>query len=120
MVNSGTGRALYRSLFDELMRSLFGIRVRPLRLDAESGAAGDLSRFAGVYAWPDRRAEVTVTDTGLVVEADGAETEARPVDDRTFVIDAGDPDNPTITFGAFDERGRPHALYLMLWALPRV
>ena len=76
--------------------------------------------FAGVYAWPDRRAEVKATDTGLVIDADGAEVEARPVDDRTFVVDASDPDNPTVTFGAFDERGRPHALYLMLLGLPRV
>ena len=55
MTNSDTGRALYRSLFPELMQSLFEITVPPLRLDAEPGAAGDLSRFAGVYAWHDRR-----------------------------------------------------------------
>jgi CubicO group peptidase (beta-lactamase class C family) len=120
MTNSDRGRALYRSLFAELMPSSFGIGVPPLRLDVRPGAAGDLSRFAGVYAWPDRRAEVKATDTGLVIDADGAEVEARPVDDRTFVVDASDPDNPTVTFGAFDERGRPHALYLMLWGLPRV
>ena len=33
----------------------FGISVPPLRLEPTPGAAGDLSRFAGVYAWPDRR-----------------------------------------------------------------
>ncbi len=61
MTNSSTGRAMYRSLFADLMDSLFGISVPPLRLDASPGAAGDLSRFAGVYAWPDRRVEVTAT-----------------------------------------------------------
>jgi CubicO group peptidase (beta-lactamase class C family) len=120
MANSDRGRALYRSLFAELMPSSFGIGVPPLRLDARPGAAGDLSRFAGVYAWPDRRAEVKATDTGLVIDADGAAAEAHPLDDRTFLVDASDPDTPTVTFGAFDERGRPNALYLMLWALPRV
>jgi hypothetical protein len=52
MANSHAGRALYRSLFPDLMQGLFDISVPPLRLDSESGAAGDLSRFAGVYAWP--------------------------------------------------------------------
>jgi CubicO group peptidase (beta-lactamase class C family) len=120
MTNSDHGRALYRSLFPQLMQSSFGIGVPPLRLDVRPGAAGELSRFEGIYAWPDQRAEVKATDTGLVIDADGAETEAGSVDDRTFVVDANDPDNPTVTFGAFDERGRPDALYLMLWALPRV
>ena len=119
LTNSDRGRVLYRSLFPELMQSSFGIGVPPLRLDARPGAVGDMSRFEGVYAWPDRRAEVTATDTGLVVAADGVEAEARAIDDRTFALDASDPDTPTVTFGAFDERGRPHALYLMLWALPR-
>ncbi|HEX7472100.1 MAG TPA: serine hydrolase domain-containing protein [Candidatus Limnocylindrales bacterium] len=30
-----------------------------------------------------------------------------------------DPDNPTVTFGAFDAEGRPQVLYEMLWGLPR-
>ena len=64
---------MYRSLFAELMQSLFGISVPPLRLDASPGAAGDLSRFAGVYAWPDRRVEVTATADGLLIKSeDGA------------------------------------------------
>jgi len=33
--------------------------------------------------------------------------------------DADDPDTPTVTFGAFDEAGRPHVLYEMIWGLPR-
>ena len=66
MTNGSTGRAMYRSLFAELMESLFGIRVPPLRLDASPGAAGDLSRFAGVYAWPDRRVEVTAAGSRLL------------------------------------------------------
>ena len=65
MTNGSTGRAMYRSLFADLMESLFGISVPPLRLDASPGAAGDLSRFAGVYAWPDRRVEVTAAGTCL-------------------------------------------------------
>ena len=61
MTNAGTGRALYRSLFADLMASVFRISVPPLCLDASRGAAGDLSRFAGIYAWPDRQIEVTAT-----------------------------------------------------------
>jgi CubicO group peptidase (beta-lactamase class C family) len=120
MTNSNTGRALYRSLFADLMRSGFGISVPPLRLDAEPGSADDLSRFAGVYAWPDRRVEVTVADTGLLIKSEHGETDALPLDARTFVVDSMDPDNPTVTFGAFDAAGRPHVLYVMLWGLPRL
>jgi CubicO group peptidase (beta-lactamase class C family) len=45
MTNSSTGRMMYRSLFPDLMQSLFGITVPPLRVDRSRGAAGDLSRF---------------------------------------------------------------------------
>lgn len=120
MTNSNTGRALYRSLFADLMRSLFEISVPPLRLDAEPGAAGDLSRFAGVYAWPDRRVEVTAANTCLLIKREQSESKALPVDERTFVVDSMDPDNPTVTFGAFDAAGRPRVLYVMLWGLPRL
>ena len=48
------------------------------------------------------------------------EREALPVDERTFLVDAAEPDNPTITFGAFDAAGRPQVLYIMLWGLPRL
>ena len=120
MTNSNAGRALYRSLFPELMRSLLEIGVPPLRLDTDPGAAGDLSRFAAVYAWPDRRVEVTATETSLLVRSDDGETEALPLDDRTFVVDPLDPDNPAVTFGAFDPAGRPRVLYEMLWGLPRL
>jgi len=120
MTNSGTGRAMYRSLFADLMRSLFGIRVPPLRLDASHGAAGDLSRFAGVYAWPDRRVEVTAAKSSLRITSQKGEIEALPLDGRAFLVDPADPDNPTVTFGAFDTSGRPGVLYLMLWGLPRL
>jgi hypothetical protein len=120
MTNINTGRALYRSLFADLMQSLFEISVPPLRLDAEPGAAGDLSRFAGVYAWPDRRVEVTAADTCLLIKREQSESKGLPVDERTFVVDSMDPDNPTITFGAFDAAGRPRVLYVMLWGLPRL
>jgi Beta-lactamase len=87
---------------------------------APPGAAGDLGRFAGVYAWPDRRWEVTASDTHLVMEGDGGTIEAQPLDDHTFVVDAEDPDVPTVTFGGFGASGRPAVLYQMLWGLPRV
>ena len=120
MTNGSTGRAMYRSLFADLMESLFGIIVAPLRLDASPGAAGDLARFAGVYAWPDRRVEVTAAGSCLLIKDEAGEAEAHPLDERTFVVDAADPDTPTVTFGAFDAGGRPRVLYLMLWALPRL
>jgi CubicO group peptidase (beta-lactamase class C family) len=120
MTNSSTGRAMYRSLFPELMGSLFGISMPPLRLDPSPGAAGDLSRFAGVYAWPDRRIEVTATDNRLVIKDENEQVEALPLDERTFLTDPADPDNPTVTFGGFDTAGRPGVLYDMLWGLPRL
>jgi hypothetical protein len=120
MTNSNNGRALYRSLFPELMRALLEISVPPLRLDADPDAAGDLSRFAAVYAWPDRRVEVTATETSLLIRSDDGESEALPLDDPTFIVDPLDPDNPSVTFGAFDPAGRPRVLYEMLWGLPRL
>jgi CubicO group peptidase (beta-lactamase class C family) len=120
MTNGSTGRAMYRSLFADLMAPLFGISVPPLRLDASPGAARDLSLFAGVYAWPDRKVEVTATASGLLIKSQHGETEGLPLDARTFLVDALDPDNPTVTFGEFDPAGRPRLLYLMLWGLPRV
>jgi CubicO group peptidase (beta-lactamase class C family) len=120
MTNGSTGRAMYRSLFADLMESLFGISVSPLRLDASPGAAGDLSRFAGVYAWPDERVEVTAAGSCLLIKSEDGETEAPPLDERTFLVDALDPDNPTVTFGSYDASGRPHVIYLMLWGLPRL
>jgi CubicO group peptidase (beta-lactamase class C family) len=119
MTNSSTGRAMYRSLFAEVMASLSGISVPPLRLDAAPGAAGDLSRFAGVYAWPDRQVDVTATADGLLISSEDSQTEALPLDERTFLVAPADPDNPTVTFGAFDPAGRPQVLYDMLWGLPR-
>jgi CubicO group peptidase (beta-lactamase class C family) len=120
MTNGSTGRAMYRSLFADLMESLFEISVPPLRLDPSVGAAGDLSRFAGVYAWPDRRVEVTAAKSCLVIKSEHDETQALPLDGRTFLVDAADPDNPTVTFGGFDTAGRPEILYLMVWGLPRL
>jgi CubicO group peptidase (beta-lactamase class C family) len=120
MTNSNTGRAMYRSLFADLMRSLFGIGVPQMRLDAEPGVTGDLSRFAGVYAWPDRRVDVTAAKTCLLIKSEQRGVEAFLLDERTFVVEPMDPDNPTVTFGAFDAVGRPHVLYVMLWGLPRL
>jgi CubicO group peptidase (beta-lactamase class C family) len=100
LTNGSNGRLLYRSLFDV-----------PIRL--EPGDAGDLSRFAGTYAWPDRRYRVSVRGDALVLEGDGRAVEAIPINERVFLVDAGDPDNPTVTF---DE----DVLYAMIWALPRL
>jgi hypothetical protein len=80
----------------------------------------DLVRYAGVYAWPDRRAVVSATATHLVMTRGGQAAEMVPLGDGVFLTDAADPDNPTVTFGAFDEAGQPQVLYLMLWGLPRV
>lgn len=120
MTNAGTGRAMYRSLIAELMEMWFGVAVPPLRLDFSPGAAGDLTRFAGVYAWPDRRVEVRATASCLVITSEDDQTEALPIDEQTFVVDAADADNPTVTFGAYDALGRPGVLYVMLWGLPRL
>lgn len=120
LANSGTGRPLYRSLFPELLRAGAGVEMPPLPLEPLPGAAGDLTRFEGGYAWTDRRWDVTATGTGLVLKGPRDALEAVPVDDRTFLVDAGEPDNPTVTFGAFDDSGRPAALYQMVWAFPRV
>jgi hypothetical protein len=73
-----------------------------------------------VYAWPDRRVEVTAAGTGLVINEGHQAREAVPIDERTFLVDPADPDNPTVTFGGFDTTGRPRALYLMVWGLPRL
>lgn len=120
MTNASSGRDMYRSLFNDLVDAWFGIGVPALRLEPSRDAARDLSRFAGVYAWPDWRWEVKATDTHLVMEGDGRTIEALPIDDRTFLVDADDADWPTVTFGAFDGSGRPGVLYQMLWGLPRV
>jgi hypothetical protein len=119
MTNANTGRAMYRALFAELMGVEFGITVPPFRLVPSPGTAGDLSRFAGTYAWPDRQVRITATGEGLLIESSGQNRVAKPVGARTFVVDALDPDDPTVTFGEFDPTGRPIVLYDMLWGLPR-
>jgi len=106
MANGETGRLLQRDVLAELMASLFDIRIPPLRLQAR--VAGDLTQFAGVYAWPDRRVEVEAAETSLRIGG----REAQPIDEHAFVVDATDPDNPTVTF--WDD-----VLYVMLWGLPR-
>ncbi len=56
----------------------------------------------------------------LVITGDGRSREASPINERAFLVDLHDPDNPTVTFGDFDAEGRPQILYLMLWGLPRI
>jgi hypothetical protein len=48
-----------------------------------------------------------------VLDGDGRTVEAVPIDERVFLVDAGNPDSPTVTFD-------DDLLYAMLWALPRV
>lgn len=119
LTNCGSGRALYRSIFPPVMKAWFDTHVPPLPLEPSDGAAGELSRFAGVYAWPDRRWDVTATQGSLLLAGGGRTVEALPLDDQTFLVDRGDPDTPTATFGGFDDDGRPTVLYDMLWGLPR-
>jgi CubicO group peptidase (beta-lactamase class C family) len=119
MANSERGRALCRPVLEEILAS-FGVGLPPLRLDPDPGPAGGLERFAGVYGWPDSRVEVRAAGTHLAVSSDDGDAEAWPLDGRAFVADAADPDNPAITFGELDAAGRPGAVYLMLWAYPRI
>jgi CubicO group peptidase (beta-lactamase class C family) len=119
LTNGSTGRSAYRSLFADLMTPALGVTVTALRLDPAPHAARELARFAGVYSWPDRRVEVTATADRLQIAEGGHVSEARPIDGRTFLVDADDPDTPTVTFDAFDTDGRPQVLYDMLWGLRR-
>jgi CubicO group peptidase (beta-lactamase class C family) len=120
LTNADTGRPMYRSLFADLLPSVTGVRVPPLPLDPVPGAAGDVDRYAGVYAWPDHRVEVTAAVDGLRILLAERWFDAAPLDVRTFVVDPADPDTPTVTFDGFDSSGRPQVLYDMLWGLPRV
>jgi CubicO group peptidase (beta-lactamase class C family) len=119
LTNGSNGRALYRSLFGELMDACFAVTLPTPQLEPSIGVAGDLGRYAGAYAWPDVRWNVTATETNLLIERNGRTTEALPIDERTFLVNADDPDNPTVTFGSFDREGRAGALYRMLWGYPR-
>lgn len=119
MTNASTGRAMYRSLFSDLVPSISGGFFPSLRLDPSPDAAGDLARYAGVYAWPDRRVEVSVVADTLLFRSSDTSTEGVPIDRRAFLVDVDDSDNPTVTFGTFDSDGRPGVLYQMLWGLPR-
>ena len=107
LTNSDRGRALYRSLFAELAG------LPSLNLEPSPGAAIDLERFAGEYGWPDRRWSATVTGDSLLLEGDGRTTEAVFLGEGVFLVDADDPDDPTVTF-------HDDVLYMMLWGLPRL
>lgn len=120
LTNAGSGRAMYRSLLAELSEPALGVGFPRLNLEPRTHVAGDLARFEGVYAWPDRRFVVRATATSLRITTEQGTKEALPIDDRTFLLDAAEPDVPTMTFGRFDEDGRPGVLYDMIWALPRV
>ena len=120
LTNGSTGRAMFRTLIPEIVEQMFGVHVPPLRLTPSPGSAGDLSRFAGTYAWPDHQIDVTVAGDGLVLSDQHDDTPAVPVAPEVFLTDPGDSDNPTITFGSHRPGGRPHVLYRMLWGYPRL
>jgi CubicO group peptidase (beta-lactamase class C family) len=120
LTNGSNGRALHRTLLAEMVPRVSGLRPSSTPLTPSPGAAGDLARFAGTYAWPDQRTTVAVRSDGLILTTDDGEAEARPVDGRTFLVDPADPDTPTVTFGGFDRDGVPSVLYDMVWGLPRV
>jgi CubicO group peptidase (beta-lactamase class C family) len=119
LTNASSGRALARTLLPELVDAAFGVAIPQRTLDPTPTGRGDLTRFVGVYAWPDRSIEVTAAAQGLRLTEGDREVLAPPVDDRTFLVDADDPDGPTITFGDFGNNGRPGVLYDMIWGLPR-
>lgn len=119
LANASTGRVVMRSVLREVASSSFGVEVPPLVLEPVVGAAGDVRRFEGSYAWPDLEVGVRAIGDALEVEARGRVRIARPLDARSFVVDAADPDVPSLTFDGFDASGRPQVLYRMLWGLPR-
>jgi len=117
--NGSTGRALYRSVFPPLMEEL-GVAFPSPKVEAQAGADGDLSRFAGEFAWIDRRCLVTASDEDLVIDVDDQQLTASPMGNGVFLVNPENPDNPTVTFGDFDAAGRPNVIYLTLWGMPRV
>ena len=116
--NGDAGRALYRSLFAELLPQLAGTAMPDPR--HRSAAPGDLSSYAGVYGWPDARVTVSATGDHLVMEEDSQQQQAFHLGGGSFLVDEHDPDTPTVTFGADRGAGRPGVLYRMLWGLPRL
>jgi CubicO group peptidase (beta-lactamase class C family) len=118
--NGSTGRAVARSVLADVVPGWFGVNVATIRLDPLPDVPQQLTAYAGVYGWPDRRVDVTETTRGLLVSEDGIAKEAMPLDRRTFLVDRDDPDTPTITFDDFDLAGRPGVLYDMVWGLGRL
>jgi CubicO group peptidase (beta-lactamase class C family) len=118
--NGSTGRAMGRDLLGELVPATWGAAVPPLRLAPEDDEPRDLTAYAGTYAWPDRRIEVTASGRDLLLTENGVCRPAVPLDERSFLVDRDDPDAPIITFGDVDGAGRPGVLYDLVWGLGRV
>jgi CubicO group peptidase (beta-lactamase class C family) len=87
---------------------------------AYHGVAADAQFPIGSLTKPMVATVVTrLACAGRLSLDDPATVHALPLDEWTFVVDAANPDTPTVTFGAFDEHGRPHVVYLMVWGFPR-
>jgi hypothetical protein len=117
--NADRGRALYGRCSPKVMAAEFGIQVPPLRLTPAPGAVATLPGTPACNAWPDQRVEVTAQADHLRIKDTDQTLLAQPIDDRTFLVDHRRSRQPHVTFADFDEAGRPHVLYLMVWALPR-
>ena len=118
--NGSAGRAVARSVLADVGPRCFGVNVVTVRVHPVPDVPEQLTPYAGVYGWPDRRLDVTESTRGLLVSEDGIAKEATPLGRRTFLVDRDDPDTPTITFDDFDPAGRPGVLYDMVWGLGRL
>ena len=118
LTNAEHGRPLIRAVLAELLPGLTSPYVARA---AVAPSTLPLEPYAGRYAWPDLALQVEAAgDHLLVTDAEQKRRPASPLGDGVFLLDPEDPDNPTLTFGGYDERGRPQVLYRMLWGFPRV
>ena len=120
MANSNTGRALYRSLFPELLQSLFEISVPPLRLARIPTPPVTYRDSPASTRGPTGALKLSATETSLLIKSEDGETEASAARRANVRRRRDGPDNPSVTFGAFETAGRPRILYEMLWGLPRL
>lgn len=116
LCNTSTGRDVYRTLFPEIYRKVFGLDIPNPR--HEPVAVEDLARYEGRFAWPDMELSVEAEADHLrVVQGDEIRV-CRPVDAQNFVIDAPGIDRATVGFSAFED-GVPQVFRQWVWSLPR-